>query len=48
MPVAPKWNARLTVHGGVPTAVAAGAHGVHLAAGGDVSGARTVLIFKQR
>jgi thiamine-phosphate pyrophosphorylase len=43
MPVARKWNARLTVHGGVPTAVAAGADGVHLAAGGDVTGARTVL-----
>jgi thiamine-phosphate pyrophosphorylase len=43
LPVARKWNARLTVHGGVPTAVAASADGVHLAAGGDVAGARTVL-----
>jgi thiamine-phosphate pyrophosphorylase len=43
LPVARKWNARLTVHGGVPTAVAAGADGVHLAAGGDVTGARAVL-----
>jgi thiamine-phosphate pyrophosphorylase len=43
MPVARKWNARLTVHGGVPIAVAAVADGVHLAAGGDVAGARAVL-----
>jgi thiamine-phosphate pyrophosphorylase len=41
--VARQWNARLTVHGGVPTAVASGADGVHLAAGGDVIGARTAL-----
>jgi thiamine-phosphate pyrophosphorylase len=43
MPVARKWNARLTVHGGVDIAVAAGADGVHLAAGGDVIGARAML-----
>ena len=43
VPIARKWNARLTVHGGVDTAAAAGADGVHLAAGGDVIGARTVL-----
>jgi thiamine-phosphate pyrophosphorylase len=41
VPIARKWNARLTVHGDI--AVAAGADGVHLAAGGDVSGARSVL-----
>jgi thiamine-phosphate pyrophosphorylase len=43
LPIARKWNARLTVHGGVPTAVAADADGVHLAAGGDVAGARAAL-----
>lgn len=43
MPIARKWNARLTVHGGVPIAVASGADGVHLTAGGDVTGARAVL-----
>jgi thiamine-phosphate pyrophosphorylase len=43
MSVARKWNARLTVHGGVDIAVAAGADGVHLASGGDVIGARVVL-----
>jgi thiamine-phosphate pyrophosphorylase len=43
VPIAHKWNARLAVHGGVPIAVAAGADGVHLAAGGDVTGARPVL-----
>jgi thiamine-phosphate pyrophosphorylase len=43
VPLARQWNARLTVHGDVPTAVAAGADGVHLAAGGDVAGARAAL-----
>jgi thiamine-phosphate pyrophosphorylase len=43
LPVARKWNARLTVHGGVDIAVAAGADGVHLAAGGDATGARAAL-----
>jgi thiamine-phosphate pyrophosphorylase len=43
MPLAHRWNARLTVHGGVDIAVAAGTDGVHLAAGGDVTGARTAL-----
>jgi thiamine-phosphate pyrophosphorylase len=43
LPAARKWNARLTVHGDVATVVAAGADGVHLAAGGDVTGARAVL-----
>jgi thiamine-phosphate pyrophosphorylase len=43
MPVGRKWNARLTVHGVVDIAVAASADGVHLAAGGDVAGARAVL-----
>jgi thiamine-phosphate pyrophosphorylase len=43
MPVAHRWNARLTVHGDVATAVAAGTDGVHLAAGGDVTGVRTAL-----
>jgi thiamine-phosphate pyrophosphorylase len=43
LPLARKWNARLTVHGGADIAVAAGADGVHLAAGGDVTGARAVL-----
>jgi len=41
--LARQWNARLTVHGGVDIAVAAGADGVHLAAGGDVTGARPSL-----
>jgi thiamine-phosphate pyrophosphorylase len=41
--LARQWNARLTVHGGVDIAVAAGADGVHLAAGGDVAGARPSL-----
>jgi len=43
LPIARKWNARLTVHGGVSIAVAAGTDCVHLAAGGDVTGARTLL-----
>jgi thiamine-phosphate pyrophosphorylase len=43
MPLAHRWNARLTVHGGVDIAVAAGTDGVHLAAGGDVTGARAAL-----
>jgi thiamine-phosphate pyrophosphorylase len=42
-PIAERFGARLTVHGEAETARAAGADGVHLAAGGDATAARAAL-----
>ena len=43
IPVARRWNARLTVHGDAALAAEAGADGVHLAAGSDPLAARATL-----
>lgn len=43
LPIARRWNARLTLHGDAALAAEAGLHGVHLAAGGDPASARVAL-----
>ena len=43
LPVARQFGARLTLHGDVAVAQSAGVDGAHLAAGGDVSAARSTL-----
>ena len=43
LPLARRYNARLTLHGDAATAKAAGTDGVHLSAGGDAAAARSIL-----
>ena len=43
LPLARKYNARLTLHGEAAIAKAAGTYGVHLSAGGDTAAARALL-----
>lgn len=43
LPLARRYNARLTLHGEAATAKAAGTDGVHLSAGGDAAAARSLL-----
>jgi thiamine-phosphate pyrophosphorylase len=43
LPLARKYNARLTLHGNAATAKAAGTDGVHLSAGGDAAAARSLF-----
>ncbi len=43
LPIARRWNARLTLHGDASLAAESGADGVHLAGGGDTARARAML-----